>query len=56
MKKEKRGGARLNAGAKPKYGEQTTTIAFRVPVSKIPEIKNVISKMLNNWKINKDIS
>jgi hypothetical protein len=41
-KKETRGGSRKNAGAKPKYNEQTKTIAFRCPVSKIRFIKDLI--------------
>ena len=50
-KKEKRGGARKNAGAKPKYNEETDTIAFRCPISKIPELKEAIQEKLDSWKI-----
>lgn len=42
----KRGGKRQNAGAKPKYSEPTKTTAFRIPISKIEEVKTVVNKML----------
>lgn len=52
MKKpKKRGGARKNSGAKPKYNEQTTTIAVRCPVSKVEELKEIIHQHLDKWKI-----
>ena len=50
MKKETRGGKRLNAGAKPLYKEPTKTVAFRVPISKIPEVKEKIKDYLNQFK------
>jgi hypothetical protein len=43
---EKRGGKRPFSGAKPKYGEPTKTIAFRVPESKIEEIKAIVQQKL----------
>ena len=46
---ENRGGTRKNSGAKPKYNEPTKTTAFRIPISKIAEVKNVVSKMLNKY-------
>jgi len=49
MKKENRGGSRLNAGAKPKYNEPTKTTAFRIPISKIQEVKDVVNQMLLNY-------
>jgi hypothetical protein len=50
--KQSRGGKRINAGAKPKYSEQTKTIAFRCPLSKIDEIKSLVkSKLLECSKI-----
>lgn len=52
-KKETRGGTRKNAGAKPKYNEQTKTIAFRCPVSKVDELKLVVKKQLCNWRLKK---
>jgi len=48
-KKETRGGSRLGSGAKPKYGEQTTTIAFRVPVSKVNEIKKMVKRKIAEY-------
>ncbi len=44
--KPTRGGTRKGAGAKPKYNEPTTTIAFRVPVSKVAEIKSLVKSKL----------
>jgi hypothetical protein len=52
MKKENRGGSRLNAGAKPKYYELTKTTAFRIPISKIEEVKAVVNKMLLGYAEN----
>ena len=48
-KKETRGGTRQGSGAKPKYNEPTKTIAFRVPVSKIVEVKQAVKLMLDCW-------
>ena len=45
-KKENRGGSRLNAGAKPKYTEPTKTTAFRIPISKIDEVKKLVREFL----------
>lgn len=50
MKKQTKGGTRKNAGAKHKYSEQTTTIAFRCPLSKVDELKSIINAKLNQWK------
>lgn len=36
-KKETRGGSRQGSGAKPKYNEETKTVAFRCPLSKVDE-------------------
>jgi len=44
--KPTRGGIRKGAGAKPKYNEPTTTIAFRVPISKVAEIKSLVKSKL----------
>ena len=49
--KKTRGGSRKGSGAKPKYGEQTKTIAFRVPMSKIDHVKNTIKTLLDGWAI-----
>jgi len=45
-KKEARGGTRLGSGAKPKYSEQTKTVAFRCPLSKVDEIKLIVKSKL----------
>ena len=50
-KKETRGGTRQGSGAKPKYGEQTKTIAFRVPVSRIGHVKSLLKTLLDGWAI-----
>ena len=52
MKKENRGGYRLNSGAKPKYNEPTKTTSFRIPISKIDEVKAVVNKMLLGYAEN----
>lgn len=44
-KKETRGGTRKNSGAKPKYNEQTKTVAFRCPISKVDELLYIILLM-----------
>jgi hypothetical protein len=48
-KKEPRGGTRRNAGAKPKYLEPTKTVAFRCPISRIPELKIIVKANLSDW-------
>lgn len=50
-KKEKRGGTRQGSGAKPKYNEQTKTVAFRCPVSKVDELKTIVKSSLSKWAI-----
>lgn len=49
---EKRGGKRESAGAKPKYNEPTKTTAFRIPISKIDEVKEVVNEMLRGYAEN----
>ena len=49
QRKATRGGTRKGSGAKPKYGEKTKTIAFRVPMSKIEHVKSLLKKMLDDW-------
>ena len=46
-----RGGTRKGSGAKPKYGEKTKTIAFRVPMSKLEHVKNTIKTLLDDWAV-----
>ena len=43
------GGQRKNCGAKPKYNEPTTTIAFRVPASKVEWIKTIVKQQLTKY-------
>ena len=51
LQKKKRGGIRKNAGAKPKYNEETKTIAFRCPMSKLSELKSLVKAKLSEWSI-----
>jgi len=50
-KLENRGGSRKNAGAKPKYNEETKTVAFRCPLSKVDELKIVVKSKLSEWSV-----
>ncbi|MBA2561567.1 MAG: hypothetical protein H0V14_01385 [Chitinophagaceae bacterium] len=50
MKDIKQGGARQGSGRKKKYGEETVTVAFRVPESKAGIIKVVVNKKLKQFK------
>jgi hypothetical protein len=50
-KKEKRGGTRQGSGAKPKYSEQTKTVAFRCPLSKVDELKIFVKSKLSEWSV-----
>ena len=50
MKKETRGGKRQNSGAKPKYNEPTKTTAFRIPISKIDEVKALVREFLASYE------
>jgi len=47
----KQGGKREGSGAKPKYSEQTKTVAFRCPVSKVDELKLVVKRKLSEWSV-----
>lgn len=49
--KSNRGGKRPLSGAKKKYNEETTTIAFRVPVSKVNQLKDMVNTKLSEWSI-----
>lgn len=53
MKKQSknRGGLRLGSGAKPKYSEQTKTVAFRCPLSRVDELKLIVMSKLSEWSI-----
>lgn len=48
---KKQGGARKNAGRKPKYKEPTTTVSFRVPESFVPELKEYVVLRLEDYKL-----
>jgi hypothetical protein len=50
MIKSKRGGVRPNSGAKLKYGEPTTTIAFRVPISEKSNIQRMMKLTLKKYQ------
>ena len=50
-KKETRGGTRQGSGAKPKYNEQTKTVAFRCPLSKVDELKLIVKSKLLEWSV-----
>ena len=45
------GGKRKGAGRKPKYNEPTTTIAFRVPISKVEAVKKSVQKIIKTPSI-----
>ena len=49
--KNKKGGSRKGSGAKSKYGEPTTTKAFRVPISKVEELKAIVNAKLSEWTV-----
>lgn len=51
MKHKKSGGKRIGSGAKPKYNEQTKTVAFRCPLSKVDELKLVVKSKLLEWSV-----
>ena len=46
-----RGGTRKGSGAKPKYKEQTKTVAFRCPLSKVDELKLIVKSKLSEWSV-----
>ena len=50
-KKETRGGTRQGSGAKPKYNEETKTVAFRCPLSKVDELKIIGKTKLSEWAV-----
>ena len=55
-KKETRGGARQGSGAKPKYSEQTKTVAFRCPLSKVDELKLIVKSKLSEWSAKQQLT
>lgn len=48
---ENRGGKRKGAGAKKRYNEETKTISFRCPLSKVDDIKSLINHRLSKWSV-----
>ena len=42
------GGKRPKSGAKKKYGEPTKTVTFRIPESKIKDVKKLVSGYLKS--------
>ena len=51
VKKSNKGGKRKGSGAKPKYSEQTKTVAFRCPLSKVDELKSIVKSKLSEWSV-----
>lgn len=47
--KKTKGGTRQGSGAKPKYNEETKTVAFRCPLSKVDELKLIVKHKLLEW-------
>lgn len=50
MNKNTHGGKRKGSGQKLKYGEATTTVSFRVPISGAEDIKKTVRKKLKNLR------
>lgn len=44
------GGKRKGVGRKPAFEEETTTIAFRIPVSKEKEIRKLVNEYLKQFR------
>ena len=49
--KSKRGGKRNGSGQKLKYNEETKTVAFRCPISKVEKLKEIVSDQLSEWVV-----
>lgn len=48
--KNKHGGKRKGSGRKQKYKEETTTMAFRVPVSLVDKIRKLVNDFISKTK------
>lgn len=48
---ENRGGKRKGAGAKKRYNEETKTVAFRCPISKVEKLKEIVNVQLSEWVV-----
>lgn len=46
--KPSHGGKRQGSGAKPKYGEPTKVVTFRIPESKIKDVKKIVADYLKS--------
>jgi hypothetical protein len=51
LQKMEWGGSRKKSGAKPKYNEETKTVAFRCPLSKVDELKIIVKSKLSEWSV-----
>ncbi len=49
--KPKRGGKRNGSGQKLKYNEETKTVAFRCPISKVEKLKEIVNVQLSEWVV-----
>jgi hypothetical protein len=49
LEKEEYAEGKRKAGRPPKYDEPTTTIAFRVPLSKVEDVKYFVKHRLAFW-------
>lgn len=49
----KKGGKRIGAGRPKSEREPTKTIAFRVPISVIPDVKVLVKNYLEKFKVKK---
>jgi len=49
--KSKAGGKREGSGRKGKFSEQTKTVAFKCPISKVEEFKEYGSAKLSEWSV-----
>jgi hypothetical protein len=49
--KAKRGGKRIGSGQKLKYNEETKTVAFRCPISKVEKLKEIVNAQLSEWVV-----
>jgi hypothetical protein len=44
------GSEESKAGRKKSYGEKTSTVAFRVPDSKLGFVRHLINRFLSKWQ------
>jgi len=51
--KSKRGGKRTGSGQKLKYNEETKTVAFRCPISKVEKLEEIVTAQLSEWVVSK---